>query len=673
MRWRKKKNDRQAPISFEEQLRLKAAELGLDEPKIVQKGDEPKKDWEAERQRLERSQKQTARKSWQQSSRQQNMKPRHREAIPQGKEATAAYNFVALPREMLISELEQWNQADAEGKKCTWESMPDQERRALYRDYLLQKGHNSGTIKLEIKTLTPCFIGMQAQGERFFAPVDNVPLLPGSSLRGMVKNIFKIITLGAMRGDEDFNDVHLYFRCLMSTHATPWNNELCAYYKKRMTTLNSEKKEVKKCKGGFLVRKKGKYFIYAAGSHYEKMEECSYKPRNGRDSRVCWDYKRQRAYILTGTGFGKGRKTKIFYLSSDWQHEYPVPDRVIREYQDDKNRGGVDLLLDTKKGNVLYRVEDIRKFTGNRDTDFETLAPCYYTTDKEGRIESFGHGRSYRIPYSNTVGDLVPAAVQEQQLDLADAVFGRKECWGSRVSFEDARLVEGGREMEAQYRVPLMQPNPTSFQLYLHQTKGQYPQHWDAAKEIRGYKLYWHKDISYEWKDSTDKPNTNLTHKIAPLAKGAVFSGAIKFHDLSDVELGALLQVFNIAPERDIAFKIGQGKSLGLGSIKITAKLELDRPDKYQTLFGQDGWQPLGDQADPAPYLAAFSDAMAPHSDSYKRVMQELTEMLAWDNLAKHRDWNQRIASMSGNVQDGSVDARFKSRALLPTVAEVVR
>jgi hypothetical protein len=139
------------------------------------------------------------------------------------------------------------------------------------------------------------------------------------------------------------------------------------------------------------------------------------------------------------------------------------------------------------------------------------------------------------------------------------------------------------------------------------------------------------------------------------------------------VELGALLQVFNIAPEREIAFKIGQGKSLGLGSIKITAKLELDRQDKYRALFGMDGWQPLGDQADQTPYLAAFANAMAPHSDSYKRVMKELMEMLAWDNLARHRNWNQRIESMSGNVQDGSVDKRFTSRALLPTVTEVVR
>ena len=618
----KKKKEKQAPISFEEQLRLRAKALGLEAPKKV--------------------------------------------PAVRGREATAAYNFVALPREMLVSELEQWNRADAEGRKCTWESMPDQERRALYRDYLLQKGHNSGTIKLEIKTLTPCFIGMQAQGERFFSPVDNVPLLPGSSLRGMVKNIFKIVTLGAMRRDEDFNDAHLYFRCLM-----PPGNKLCDYYKERMSTRNSEGKQVKKCKGGFLVRKKGKYFIYAAGSHYEKMEECSYKPRNGKDSRVCWDFKQQCAYILTGTGFGKGRKTKIFYLSCDWQHEYPVPDKVIREYQDDKNRGGVDL-LNTNKRNVLHQAEEIRKFTGDRDTDFETLAPCYYTTDEEGRIDSFGHGRSYRIPYKNTVGDLVPSAVQEQQLDLADAIFGRKECWGSRVTFDDARLVEGGREMEPQYRVPLMQPNPTSFQLYLHQMKGQYPHHWDAAKEIRGYKLYWHKVITHEWEDRSDKPNTNLTHKIAPLAKGAVFSGAIRFHDLSDVELGALLQVFNIAPEREIAFKIGQGKSLGLGSIKITAKLELDRQDKYSALFGMDGWQPLGKQADQTPYLAAFAKAMAPHSDSYRQVMKELTEMLAWDNLARHRDWNRRIASMSGNVQDRSV-SRFKSRALLPTVEEVVR
>ena len=56
----KKKKERQAPISFEEQLRLKAEALGLEAPKKVPVQEKPKKDWEAERQRLEREQKQRA-------------------------------------------------------------------------------------------------------------------------------------------------------------------------------------------------------------------------------------------------------------------------------------------------------------------------------------------------------------------------------------------------------------------------------------------------------------------------------------------------------------------------------------------------------------------------------------------------------------------------------------
>ena len=61
----KKKKEKQAPISFEEQLRLKAEALGLEAPKNVPEQEEPKKDWEAERQRLDSEQKQRARQAWQ--------------------------------------------------------------------------------------------------------------------------------------------------------------------------------------------------------------------------------------------------------------------------------------------------------------------------------------------------------------------------------------------------------------------------------------------------------------------------------------------------------------------------------------------------------------------------------------------------------------------------------
>lgn len=118
--------------------------------------------------------------------------------------ATAPYNFVSLPQGVLTSPIE-------------GDAMSDAERVENYRAHVLAKGRLSGRIDLEIKTLTPVFIGTGVDAgnavENFFAPT-GIPILPGSSLRGMIKNLFKIVTCSAMRAGEDYHDQVLYFRTL---------------------------------------------------------------------------------------------------------------------------------------------------------------------------------------------------------------------------------------------------------------------------------------------------------------------------------------------------------------------------------------------------------------------------------------------------------------------------
>ena len=86
---------------------------------------------------------------------------------------------------------------------------------------MVGEGKHSGYIQLDIEALTPLFVGGEeikdknnnVIGMDFFAPVGE-KIIPGSTIRGMVKNIFKIVTCGAMRPVEDFNDRRLFFRCV---------------------------------------------------------------------------------------------------------------------------------------------------------------------------------------------------------------------------------------------------------------------------------------------------------------------------------------------------------------------------------------------------------------------------------------------------------------------------
>ncbi|MCL5673513.1 MAG: RAMP superfamily CRISPR-associated protein [Deltaproteobacteria bacterium] len=107
--------------------------------------------------------------------------------------------------------------------------------------------------------------------------------------------------------------------------------------------------------------------------------------------------------------------------------------------------------------------------------------------------------------------------------------------------------------------------------------------HYNDDADIRGNKLYWHKDLE-DWK--TETFNEKMDKKIRPINQGAKFKGKIRFDNLSDIELGALLFAVDL-PEH-YAHKIGMGKPIGLGSIRINAKLYLsDRQKRYKNLFAE--------------------------------------------------------------------------------------
>ena len=82
----------------------------------------------------------------------------------------------------------------------------------------------------------------------------------------------------------------------------------------------------------------------------------------------------------------------------------------------------------------------------------------------------------YNIPiektYDRSVMDAVPSNLQKDVIDFTDAVFGRSTnsvSWASRVFFEDAIPNEKVEIVKPDFAHPLMQPNPTAFQLYLCQ------------------------------------------------------------------------------------------------------------------------------------------------------------------------------------------------------------
>lgn len=536
--------------------------------------------------------------------------------------AIAAYNFVPFTRTVLPS--------------------PLNEKKDDFKGYLNSQKTYSGTIQLQIHNLTPLFIGDGDAEEEFFSP-DGSPIIPGSSLRGMTRNLFKIVTAGTMRRDEDFTDRHLYFRCLIASNKSQELKELHAYYVNRMQTEHKDskdKKPVKKAKPGFLYHstQDGRYYMAPCDMKSILFSDYGTVPSKPQ---VVWNDRDKIAYIFTGK-------------------------------QDTQSSG---------RQRAARINNEVRAFTKQKNIDF--LVPCFYTKE-DGQITSFGHGRSYRIPYRHSVGDRLPEVLQkaEDVVDFADAVFGCKERWAGRVSFEDARLNGPADFDQKDWVKPLLGANPTSFQLYLTQQDWP-PAHWDsdAPVELRGYKMYWHKHIGNgDWRAANSQQNYKITKKIRPLRAGHTFTSAIHFRNLTAIELGALLKVFHLqdGASEDIVYKLGMGKSLGMGSIRIQTTLQLDTNGRYQALFEKGKWKTSSTKTEAQPFIQAFDTYAGDHlgqaKKSYQASLKALRIMLDWKNT-QQPGWNQRVRDVGSENAElfKNRNNQFMKRDILPTPDEVVK
>ena len=319
--------------------------------------------------------------------------------------------------------------------------------------------------------------------------------------------------------------------------------------------------------------------------------------------------------------------------------------------------------------------------------DVVSLIPCHFLEENK-HVSAFGHGQCFRIPYKYRISDAVKISGNES-VDFADALFGSKELWASRVYFEDAVPVDVKEisKLSTGKAHPLMQPNPTSYQLYLKQDDDNELVHWDRHDaQIRGYKLYWHK--AADWQANNFELNENskrlaagkepLTKDMTPLNTGNNFTAKIRFKNLTAVELGALIMIFDLDGLETAAYKIGMGKPFGFGSIKITPTLRVETDDAYTKLFDADGWQNPCREENPAEYLDAFTQHLKTYGmfETWQNVMDELKMILDRSPMTKN-NWSKSVEQMNGTPKEVrgnltmELDERFKQRTPLPTIQTI--
>ena len=608
--------------------------------------------------------------------------------VDDNREARAPYNFIPLPEKVIAVPVKE---------------LPDQ---GIYDPQL-----HTGLIDCELTTSSPVYVRagltpVQAATKReakdlpdfFYLNDKNQPVIPGSSLRGLLRTLTEIVTFSKIGA---VSKTPLVYRSVGGTT----NHD--AHYRDMLMRLDREETQGKNTKyytplmrGGYMVQTGPRdWAIQPAreigGTTYAHIGINEDKFSSLKRVKNC-----QNAYeifIQTGPyqyqdvrgGFLKIKFAKV--TDSDAAPRPGLrPATLARSgWMNSKRSEAVIFERDTTANLLDLTDEQVDAYREQVSQEQEKLLgkqgalndgqPVFYLLDKKGAVVFFGHARMFRVPYPNSPFGYVPEYARPEEtpkdpsiVDFAEAMYGytrkvegktqKQRAYAGRVSVGDAELVDGQTEIwlsdKALTPKILSGPKPTTFQHYLVQ---QEPNFYEVGRTrdgaakyetrlrdfassqsetvLRGHKFYWHKGAvgADDIREKGEvKANDTQHTQIRPLKSGAKFKFQVRFENLTDEELGALMWLFQVASDENIRLKIGMGKPLGMGAIQIKARLFTTNADKrYAKLLEAGNWagKPQENSNLAEPLTQAFLEMMEGELDAefmkHPRIRALLT-MLQW-------------------------------------------
>ncbi|HCF57581.1 MAG TPA: TIGR03986 family CRISPR-associated RAMP protein, partial [Myxococcales bacterium] len=423
---------------------------------------------------------------------------------------TAPYNFVPLSEKVFFPH---------------WSAQASQ-------DFPFEQGL-CGTLDLEIEALTPIFVrGGEDRGEGlgFFKTPDGRFAIPGSSVRGALRNVVEIASFAKFRpvGDATYGVRDLHNSQLYGSKMSIISNErgpgakgagalvplVCAGW--MMPGPSDEVPAViqpcsfAKIEYGYLMQLDSRFNPGRKQSGPDKYKawnqsldvRVQVSPPRGRDARPegFGDY----AIVLGLDGRTEG-KLVFTGQPSEWSpnrpqarkgggkpkhHDFVFYDALDKRVEVTKEVFDAFRFIHSDRGQQDRRREKPNAEWGHWskrfDTERETQVPVFFLVEN-GRIKSVGLAMMFRLAYQNSVGTLASRnqpGRDEGKYDLPETLFGTvpsddlrrrldkkneeaPEALRGRVSFGLA-LCEGGKPA-GQVRAVLGAPKPTFYPNYVEQ------------------------------------------------------------------------------------------------------------------------------------------------------------------------------------------------------------
>lgn len=516
----------------------------------------------------------------------------------------------------------------------------------------------SGEISYKIKAESPIFIsdgnGKDAQ---FTRNEKGEYIIPGSSVRGLIRNNVQILGLSSF--DDDIEDYSLMYREVA-------NGINKGRYKhildNQPVNISEDSKAISvllNVRAGYIGKKEDSYYIYKTevDKINDKLKNMNYYVLSEKDMSYDKGYKENFSFFANNPnrlmnnireGFEKSDiNGKVQYKPVNGNNEYYKPGNYQISYEieglkkvvkvgepgkhskegyivssgfmNEKKVHYIIPKIDRKKTPLELKREDVQAYKIDFENKKNTLKgkEVFFDLPKEdetkpvfyielgGRVY-FGFTPRLRLFYDHSVKEGYKQTTVE--FDYARSIFGtinEKSAYKSKVSFTDAKLdddVKPGEKKE----IILSSPKPTSYRDYIDQSKGDATYNSDEF-ELRGIKQYWLHDMNDV---NIESKNKNVASTLRPFDKGVSFTGKLRFNNLTKAELGVLL--WSIKLEKDSMMNIGQGKPYGFGIISvsdITLKI-VDNKKAYN----------VSNALDFSPFKEGNVDE---YIDCYKKVVSE--------------------------------------------------
>ena len=533
-----------------------------------------------------------------------------------------------------------------------WVYMPDWAH-LVSQDVPFEDGY-CGMIEYNLTNLTALCVGDKKGDDNVLRMARNpldTPIIPGSSLKGMLRNVLDISSFGKFNhiDDKQFSYRDVSSNSDYLTKIIKNNPPISGWIK---YDVNTQKWQFTKCQFAKVHHDAIKTNLNVSISNEDKAIERYAKIPLTANYKAAISEPKGMKKNRWAENLGKGDTAGQFVFTNkrilgpgkpetyNFSYFFYAKQSVVSS---DDIQNQVDNLFSNhrsvtaKIAGVDYDQVDYMQKHAHPVNGIPVFALMM-----QGKVHSFGFANMPRVSYKHSTQALVNNVSKEHTeqsyFSLSELIFGtlREEGYGlkSRVNFSDAVLQT---KESAVISGPVVLSNPKSSFLgaYIEQPEtGKYKSYDHDDAELSGWKRYPIKQEFVENELSND--NQAVQSKLEMLVENHCFKGRIAFHNLKKEELDALVWVLTLNNSQDHYHSLGHGKPLGAGAVQISIETN------DSAIFANNGSQTQFDVAKQVNAFSAHMDAQVTpkgkwlHTPQLKYLLAMADSHISFENDFKY-------------------------------------